>query len=180
MKTFDKFISGLKPLGFFALTFFLISTKLPSTGGVIDHFKIGDVIYSVLNAEQFRKIHGNGWHLLDGADIKNEQLQKFYPSQLISGQYLPNANGQFVRSMNGGVSATEGADPVKGRIVGSSQNQDLIAHAHTFSAGGGSSGPRNAISIDTNPSTTITTTTFGGTETRPTNIALYMYIKIND
>jgi hypothetical protein len=178
MKSKLSFIPKVSLL-LFSISLIIIFTSSRS-GGVIDHFKIGDVVYSILKPDQFTKLHGSGWVLMDGRPIVGSHLQQFYSSQLVSGQNLPNANGQFIRSMNGGASASDGADPVKGRAVGSVQNQQIISHSHTFSAGGGSSGPRNAISIDTNPSTTITTSNVGGDETRPTNITLYTYIKINE
>lgn len=92
--------------------------------------------------------------------------------------------GEFVRGLDNG----RGVDP--GRGIGTAQSSQNLAHthtvtdpghSHTFAAGGGSSGPRYAYSLDTwyqwNASTAAATTGIsidasGGSESRPRNVAL--------
>ena len=75
------------------------------------------------------------------------------------------------------------ADPDT-RIVGGYQADELKSHKHTFtylkpqpnSSRGGDSNHKVSDSDDNNSGTTDAT---GGAETRPKNVAVYYYIKIN-
>ncbi|MDE2040723.1 MAG: tail fiber protein [Elusimicrobia bacterium] len=86
---------------------------------------------------------------------------------------LPDLRGEFVRGWDNG----RGIDA--GRAFGSEQLDAIGSHTHSITAGGGSSGPRSYISVDTDlsdpqPKTTGAT---GGSETRPRNVALLYCIK---
>jgi hypothetical protein len=141
--------------------------------------ELGDVRYSVLDATHFRAVNGSGWILMDGRSI-NE-------TALCTGQgfcQLPDARGVFIRGMNSGRDPTSG-DTAGDRNLGSSQSDDLREHDHDesteiigncrggFGTGGGNGGCRiQDIGIRTTGSR-------GGKETRPRNIALYTYIKVD-
>lgn len=85
---------------------------------------------------------------------------------------LPDLRGVFIR----GWDDSRGLDPA--RAFASYQDDELKSHVHDIRASGGSSGPQNAISIDSNNGTRsgyVNPT--GGTETRPKNVALLPCIK---
>jgi len=86
---------------------------------------------------------------------------------------LPDLRGEFIRGWDHG----RGVD--SGRGLGSHQSDDIKSHAHSIDAGGGSSGPQNYISVDTNYNVSFAKTTgaTGGTETRPRNVALLPCIR---
>lgn len=85
---------------------------------------------------------------------------------------LPDLRGVFIRGWDDG----RGIDAA--RAFASYQDDELKSHTHNINASGGSSGPQNAISIDSNNavrSGQVYAT--GGVETRPKNVALLPCIK---
>lgn len=84
---------------------------------------------------------------------------------------LPDMRGEFVR----GWDDARGVD--SGRTLGSFQNDEIRSHTHTLSGGGGSEvGPYPDTTSEIN-SQTISTAAYGGSETRPRNIAMLACIK---
>lgn len=143
---------------------------------ILDTHRVGDVVYSVLAPADFVKEHGPGWVLMKGDTIKESRLYTDYGIGI-----APNACGRFLRGMNyQGI----GDDP-DNRTVGSYQKDEFMEHAHAFSyqranrnsSNGGSS---NHEVSDNESKTDSKTEKTGGKETRPRNIALYIYMKIND
>lgn len=136
---------------------------------------LGNVEYSVLNEEKFRELNGKEWVLMDGRNIAKSKLCKF--SGLCD---VPDARGVFVRGMNEKRQGKLG-DPDGDRVVGEYQQDSFKSHHHQYvnsgvwgrSWRGSSEGPKTAYEQAGNTNNT------GGTETRPRNIALYTYIKIN-
>lgn len=95
-----------------------------------------------------------------------------YPelSAHLGGSVLPNMRGEFARGWDHG----RGVDP--GRVMGSSQADDLRSHTHTYrvAAASGAYAMGNVSgSYGIEPSTGAT----GGSETRPRNIAKMYLIK---
>lgn len=160
---------------------------------------IGTIVTSYLNFEQFNAATKNNekspggiwtsnkskWAPCDGRPIPNSKFQA-----LTSQVQIPDLRGMFLRGLNTfdpfqpvpPISAEKG-DP-ETRIVGSYQVDELKSHKHTFSYlkpqpnssnGGGS----NHEVSDSDRPNSGTTEAVGGTETRPKNIAVYYYIKIN-
>lgn len=90
---------------------------------------------------------------------------------------LPDLRGQFVRGFD------HGAGVDTGRVFGSQQADDLIAHKHTLNdvnAGGGALSGFDLAPVTGGSSGSISTANiadYGGTETRPKNVALSYCIK---
>lgn len=138
---------------------------------------IGDVKYSILDPDSFNEHNGSGWVIMMGQDISGSDLA------LATGiNTLPDGRGVFIRSMNLG--RTEGGDPEGDRPVGDSQQDDLKSHKHKISdykshvkVHDSHIGPWDGSSFGEYEEET---TSVGGKETRPKNIILYTYIKINN
>lgn len=86
---------------------------------------------------------------------------------------LPDLRGEFIR----GWDDSRGID--SGRVFGSAQADDLKSHSHVTVLPDGSIGSPGgaASSISGNATSSYTTSSTGGTETRPRNIALLACIK---
>lgn len=85
---------------------------------------------------------------------------------------LPDLRGLFIR----GLDDSAGIDT--GRNLGSYQADEFKAHTHTVSRKTGGVGADTPLAIvTTSDSTTETTSSAGGTETRPVNVALMPFIK---
>lgn len=86
---------------------------------------------------------------------------------------LPDLRGRFTRNWadNGSIDS--------GRAFGSAQSDELKSHTHTVptNTNGFSAGSGRVINGLNTPGTDPTTSATGGTETRPTNIALLACIK---
>jgi hypothetical protein len=134
---------------------------------------IGDVKYSILSPEKFKEENGNGWVLMDdkialeGSDLKNKHgiLE------------LPDARGLFIRGLH--LTRNDGkgdSDEGINRKVGSYQNETNAAFSYNGAEGTISNHARNH-----EPGTGIARLhNHFRIESRPENIALYIYIKINE
>ncbi|WP_298355137.1 hypothetical protein [Runella sp.] len=172
------------------------ATKSLQPAGVIDHFKVGDVIYSMLPYQDFIRLHGTGWMMMDAQGVNaSADLRKIFPSVLLNGTNLPDARGRFIRGMSYGgpgsrqdrMNTTDG-DPDNQRIVGSFQTDDFKSHTHvlglrTYNANTQDSGP-NQVGVEailpSGNRTGVGIYPTGGAETRPRNIALYIYVKVDE
>jgi hypothetical protein len=146
--------------------------------------ELGDVRYSVLDAAHFRAVHGDGWVLMDGRNINNTALcqdQGFCQ--------LPDARGVFIRGMNLG-RAPDAGDADGDRQLGALQADAIKSHQHRLEhigeLGWSNVGNGSAHRIVTDDGGTwgnwhppTTTTSVGHSESRPRNIALYTYIKVD-
>ena len=139
---------------------------------------IGDVKYSVLDPDQFARQNGPGWVLMKGQDIQDSDLFK-----LTGRKTLPDARGIFIRGMNLGRAQTEG-DADGNRDVGIYQFDSFKHHSHVYLYGNDHGrrhtympeGQGDAQPVD---SARRDSEEAGDKETRPRNIALYTYIKVN-
>ncbi len=142
---------------------------------------LGSVQYSILEPNTFVQVNGDGWVLMDGRDIQGSAL-----FGLTGITTLPDARGVFIRSMN------ENRDPNSGdadgnRAIGNYQGDEFRLHNHDVSYSNNvypneTSGM--GIQSDHGPQIQWTKLNIsignrGGNETRPKNVCLYLYIKIN-
>jgi len=154
--------------------------------------KVGDVRYSVLPPNQFERLNP-GWVLMDGRPVNNTEYQR------LTGQStIPNGQDQFIRGID-----TKNETP---RRPGDHQpwatgmptntfrtNEENSNHAHDFERYdvGGDTGKvattsGGGLNRTYQPAATSKggahyhAVTGGDEETRPTNIALFIYIKIDN
>lgn len=159
---------------------------------------LGDVKYSILSPDKFKSANGDGWILADGRRITGSALQR-----MAGINRAPDARGMFLRGLNYTRQDTLG-DPFfkekgRDRVAGEYQRDLVGPHSHgwTGEAGypGGYGYPDNAErrfkdedlkrlpQLEKDRYVTSAQKNYSvsgvGTETRPKNIALYVYIKIN-
>ena len=167
---------------------------------------VGTVITSVLDYDHFSKLNGDplvidtkvsAWVPADGRDIPNSVL-----AGLTGQTKAPDLRGRFLRGLNTIynigqptliISTADEDDPSSNRKPGEFQGDSFRNHAHAASGhingsvcgsngthdvdGGGSKwncdpnfGDHNVI---------VSIQPFGSSETRPKNVSVYYYIKIN-
>lgn len=109
----------------------------------------------------------NGWVECNGASsAPYPNLTPYYPTN------LPDLRGEFVRGWDN----AKGTDA--GRTIGSFQSQQIQAHTHTVPVQNAAAGAGTAQAAPTGAGlASVTSSTTGGTETRPRNIALMYIIK---
>lgn len=162
-----------------------------STAQIRSVGSIGDVKYSILPPNQFREENGTGWVLMDDKiQISGSDLADKYGVRAV-----PDGRGMFIRGLNLNRSDIY-ADPYKkedlnhdDRNVGDIQKDTIKYHEHLMNyklgkndswGGGWSSGANGQTAVNSPGGTPHFAEGFGGMETRPVNIALYTYIKINN
>jgi len=163
---------------------------------------VGDVKYSILDPVKFAQVNGDCWVPMDGRPLASTDAL----SQLAGLSSLPNAGGLFVRAQD---FANSDNDPERddNSTIATVQGDEVKSHNHGISDPGhghtytdrpawGYSTPTYAAiqngsvgftgvwvqdqSRSTNSATTgISINPAGGGETRPKNINLWVYIRIN-
>lgn len=146
--------------------------------------ELGDIKYSILEPYKFNDQHEGEWVIMQGQSIKGSDLS------LLSGMNtLPDARGMFLRSMNLG--RVDG-DVDSVRQVGSFQGDSLHSHHHSISPCGHANGSNALLAqkwvasteSNCNERSRNVSENFqvikDKSETRPKNIALFIYIKINN
>lgn len=158
--------------------------------------KVGDVIHSMLTEAQFQAQRDSTWVLMDGRDLSITNPGSAY--QALTGQsVLPDSRGRFLRGLD--TSGTVDPDGAS-RALGSSQADALQGHFHkqyysdnTGALNGGGSLYRNFVPA-TNAniaavrndhirqpiSDGINGTPRTAKETRPKNVTINIFIKINE
>lgn len=182
------------------------SNKLEETGNRISELAveaesiervlpIGTIVSSMLPPTQFRQEAGNGWVLANGRSVTDSRY-----AVLTGKENIPDLRGMFLRGLNEG-RTDDFADPQGNRDAGSDQPQAYKKHRHEIS-----NGDRGLVIADTeihtdgsnqvasqysygrgdryvdpgDPETYFAAPNdTGSTETRPNNVAVYYYIKID-
>jgi hypothetical protein len=144
---------------------------------------IGDVKYSVLPPDKFREENGAGWVLMDNKiPLETSDLNSKHGIT-----ELPDARGLFIRGLNL-IRSDDKADPFlqenrRQRLVGDYQADCIIKHQHPISTGVTDDNPGSKVRggiFARNSSSGLSENNEGCVETRPKNIAFYIYVKIND
>lgn len=161
---------------------------------------VGTVICSYLNFEQFSAVTDNNagspgnmfttkfskWAPADGRRVPNSQF-----SVITSHERIPDLRGVFVRGLNQFDAGPSGPpmengknDPTENRVPGSYQADELKKHSHPIVTNDDgtpvTNGNYKATAYSKHNGPTVNSEEGGtGTETRPKNVALYYYIRIN-
>lgn len=166
-------------LGFILLAMAFSTPNAPNVGA------IGDVKYSVLPPDKFIEENGTGWVLMDDKIPLSGSILK----QKHGVTELPDSRGLFIRSLN--LSRTgDHSDPFKTespnkeeRKMGEYQEDAVQEHFHSqqkWTSRGDDFRVNNAYGVGTIPTGGVEGARKSNYETRPKNIALYTYVKINN
>jgi len=159
-----------------------------------DGAPIGTIITSYLNWDQFQNATDNNkeaggiwksefsyWSPCDGREIPNSKYE-----QLSSTNRVPDLRGLFIRGLNSFDPRNEPnhvdplhADPDIKRTAGSFQDCAIQAHSHPFVAAVTAGPYRTTGGYCAEAPTASTTGSTGGPETRPKNVAVFYYVRIN-
>lgn len=170
--------------------FALEAAKVTCSGAV------GDVKYSILNPTQFAQVNGDCWVPMDGRNIAGSRLAMIRGSNTI-----PDVGGVFFRSQEFSGGADRDPNRTSSSTIATLQSDDFKSHnhpvddpghSHTWKRGtegddsgsGGSYGeftlaPGQRTDVIETSTTGITIENRGGDETRPKNMNLWTYIRIN-
>lgn len=162
-----------------------------------NHLQLGTIVTSILNFEQFCILNEDPipsnfnsgdkagkkskWAPLDGRKISGSKLAPFFSPNPV----LPDARGMFLRGLNtfdieNSTSIPDEREvPMDGRLVGEYQNDTFKKHSHSLSVYK-TSHQNGSASLAGNVSIRLERTGVeGDDETRPKNIVVYYYIRIN-
>jgi len=136
---------------------------------------VGDVKYSILDPSKFREVNGDCWVLMDGRNLPtgNTLREMGYAN-------IPDARGVFLRSLDNRTTERLDVDREFGTSVGHYQDDEFKSHHHgnardNVSWIGGGSTFTNVTTGGNNQSSALR----GGNETRPKNIIVWTYIRID-
>lgn len=156
---------------------------------------VGDVKYSILNPTQFAAVNGSCWVPMDGRALAATDKLKLAAPALTN---VPDGSGLFIRAQEFSAGADNDPGRTSSTTIGTLQTDEFKSHTHDMNETGNHShamGTRgfqgNGLkgadgSMDDTDATTHsaglhkhTITATGGLETRPKNINLWVYIRIN-
>jgi hypothetical protein len=156
------------------------------TSAVSDPNPVGTVVHSMLTLAQFQSIYGTTWVLADGGSATGSMYAAVTGSSTV-----PDMRGQFLRGKNNG-RADGNQDPDGERLAGNLQGHQFASHNHggstaaqnlsrNFGAGTGAyaAGTHGTDTTRAEGSHAHTINAEGGNETRPRNVAVNIFIKIN-
>lgn len=147
---------------------------------------VGMIVHSLLTEAQFQALNGIGWVLADGRSITGSKY-----AEITGATTIPDMRGQFLRGKNNGRSdgnqdsageralGDYKADKMQGHRHNSVQGAQFILDLNAGDASGanGTTRTRGLIGDPSSDGTNGTPRT--GSETQPKNIAVNIFIKIN-
>lgn len=200
MKFVYTLIGLLAGLGITVFATVLSGEKIKAVDFNNNSYQIGDIKKSILNDQEFQSIHGNCWKRmntnisLSGTDLGNHILNiadRSYTS-------IPNASGRFLRN-SGGKAGSLGSlqDYATVRLTGSITHRNLrrdqvvddgasdsiIQIQENNNGGTGRSSSSNASTINIDSQRVLGSnhvTSGSGSDIRPDNITINMFVKINN
>lgn len=142
---------------------------------------VGMIVQSMLTETQFQAINGAEWVLADGRSVAGSVYES-----ITGNSSVPDARGIFLR---GAGSQTISSVTYAGTL-GNKQNDQMQGHYHSvanaLNTAGGAGWPSGSGTSGWNVDKATTPITDGsngtprtGTETRPANLAVNIFIKIN-
>ena len=139
---------------------------------IVDTESVGTVNQSMLTEAQYQAEKGSQWILADGRNVAGS-----YYEALTGLSVVPDMRGQFVRGKNNG-RADGNENPDGDLALGAYQADEFASHAHSYTIGDNFNGPSYAQRA-INPISSGSTNAAGGNETRPKNITINHFIKID-
>lgn len=139
---------------------------------------VGDVVASMLSVEQFQSLRGPGWVLADGSAHPASRY-----AQITGREEVPDLRGVFLRGKDHGRFDADGVGNPGGDLaLGERQDDEVRRHHHSVHPLAGVDDGE-----DTGPEVSGTDTTvragltsgYGGDETRPVNVTVNYFIKID-
>jgi hypothetical protein len=155
---------------------------------------IGDVKTSMLTEAEYQALNGPTWVLMDGRDVVGSDLAILKTGSNVTPHNVPDARGQFLRGLD--PSGSVDPDGVS-RNVGDTQDDAFQGHFHNWLIGQSSTSVNTGASPNSSPANSVPMTNYitGGKtnyetdevngiprvseETRPKNITVNIFIKIN-
>ena len=141
---------------------------------------IGEIVASMLPVEQFKNNYnknGERWELAQGQDAPADSRYR----QFVNPK-LPDLRGVFLRGNNNGRDTTTG-NPEGDYIVGDYRKDEVVAHNHGLTqlgrGGGETNDPSDNVRSTFGNPVPKTTDSFGGQETRPRNITVNYFIRVD-
>jgi len=141
---------------------------------------IGEIVASLLSVEQFKTTYntnGQRWELAQGQEAPPDSRFRQFVSQT-----LPDLRGVFLRGNNNGRETATG-NPEGDYKVGEYRKDEVVAHTHGLSQldiGGGETNARSDnVRAKFNYQVQETTDSFGGLETRPRNVTVNYFIRVD-
>jgi len=147
---------------------------------------LGDAKYSILDLEDFQDANGDCWQLMAGQSVAgSSKLGMLGISQ------VPDGRGYFIRAHDTRISDRVDVDRSNTTPIGTIQEDEFKSHDHNIANKGlmtknigfgtlvtatGFDATNDEGNIKDNA---VNMPTAGGSETRPKNINLYLYIRIN-
>ena len=139
---------------------------------------VGDIVASLLTEEQFQAIRGPNWILADGRDVQGSAF-----AQLFGNNFVPDLRGMFLRGKQNG--RNDGRGNETEAALGEYQADAFASHQHGVAPAAGqvagfATGVRAAQSDPAGQDVLNGNTGEAGEdETRPENVTVNFFIRIN-
>lgn len=141
---------------------------------------VGQIVASMLSVTKFQEtynINGEQWELAKGQDAPPDSR---YRTDV--GEKLPDLRGVFLRGKNHGREVATG-NPEGDPDVGAYQKDEVVTHTHGLTqldiGGGEDDGRSDNVRAKYKNKVEETTDPYGGKETRPRNVTVNYFIRVN-
>jgi hypothetical protein len=139
---------------------------------------IGAVQSAMLTEAQFQAQFGTGWVLARGQSVSGSKY-----ASITGNATVPDLRGVFLRGKNNGRSTSEG-NPDGESALGLPQADQYRSHNHAgaypnLNASGGTGFTGTGLSSNSGGTNSVSLIANGGNETRPRNVTVNYFIRIN-